>query len=326
MGGDDTRPSPEYETATGLYAATHVGGLNANAPYRNGFYGEWQYDLPERCYVRLESMDGVPLRYARVTLWQAGNMSIEDGDLVAEGLVADDRGVLELPRQDSLEETDVTTVTGHTLRKWNPWGRIDVVGTNTTLFLRVEHGDQVDYAFVRVHPFNRAYWQGHEGFYVHPLELAISPIDVDLTTDVAAGADVTTSHDSDAPDALTDGDPLSQWGGGEMASGDWVRLDLGEPREVAVVRLLQSEAYGEFPGRFEILVSAEPELAEADLLATQGPPGFRWAMDNRKDHLRNQPAVRYVTYAASPLRGRYVWIRALEDGRARLSGVQVHGP
>ncbi len=272
-------------------------------------------------------MDGSPLPGAEVSIWQAGVMSIEEKDLVASGLRADQRGVLELPPQDSLEPTDVTTATGHTLRKWNPWGRIDVVGTNTTLFLQVDAAGQRDYAFVRVHPYNRAFWQGHRDSYALPIHLAICPDGLDVSLNLASGAQVSSSHGTDRVEALTDGDLLVSWDGGQARAGDWLQFDLGEPREVGALRVYQSEAHGEFFQRFRVEVSNDPTFAsEAQMLAEQGPEGFRWAMHNRKDILPEAPTVRRVTYTAAPLRGRYVRITALEGGRALLSEVEALGP
>ena len=58
----------------------------------NTIYGEWQYDLPRRCLVRLLSLDGTPLPGAKVSIWQAHSNRIDEEGHVASDLVADGNG------------------------------------------------------------------------------------------------------------------------------------------------------------------------------------------------------------------------------------------
>ncbi|MCX7847411.1 MAG: hypothetical protein N2595_05235 [bacterium] len=137
MGGGDTRYTPAHEGTT-LYADHDVYGLNQNAPYRGGFFGDYLYDVQTSITVRVITADGAPAVGARVTAWQstydAGIAPIDDSKVVLSNLSTDARGEIVLPAQATLEEGPVMTLTGHTLRA-NPFGRIHVCGFNGNVLL-----------------------------------------------------------------------------------------------------------------------------------------------------------------------------------------------
>jgi hypothetical protein len=326
MGGEDTRPNPQYWEGTGLYACNSVGGFNTNLAYRNGFYGEWQYDLPQECRVRLLSMDGTPLPGAEVSIWQAHSNTIDEQGLVASGLRADSDGLMRLPDQDSLEPKDYTTLTGHTFRARNPFGRYDVVGENITLLVRIDYNGQRDYAFVRTTDFNRGFWAGHKDAYALPLRCRISPApDIDWDTNVARGAQVTATTGQETAALMVDDDLETAWSGGTTKPGDCIQLDLGGEYTLAAVRLVQKDGSVWFYQRFKIEVSDDPEFGEtAQLLAEQAPKPFSIAMSNDKDINYERPSDRWVTYAGKPVSGRYLRITALQGGPAALSEIRVY--
>ena len=326
MGGDDTRPNDHYWESTGLYAANSIGGFNTNLRFRNGFYGEWQYDMPRECLVRLQTADGRPIPNARVTIWQSHSNRIDEEGLVAADLEADAWGILGLPDQDSLEETDVTTRTGHTLRKWNPFGRPDVVGENITLLLRVDAFGQRDYAFVRTTDFNRGYWRGFRERYELPISCRICPSeDIDLASDAAEGCAAYATTGEGTVAFLTDGNVETAWEGGRAEPGDYVQIDLGASRDIGIVRLVQDRAHGNFYDRFRIEVADDRSFAGgARIFAVQVPWRFRWAMANDKDFNPDRHSEQWVTYANTPVPGRYLRITALEGGPCTLSDIRIH--
>lgn len=327
MGGDDTRPNDQYTEGTGLYSAHSVMGFNANTPYRNGFYGEWQYDLPGSISVRLLAADGSPLAGAKVKIWQFSDLKITDDNVVADGLVADADGVLKLPDQDSLEPADYTTLTGHTMLKKNPFGRIDVVGSNTVLMLSVEGFEQKDYRFLRVADLNRAFWRGHKDHYTHDVITRIAPAVVDWTANLAEGRPVTSPLNPAEAGRLTDGDPRTHWTAPNAPAGSWVRVDLGQPRNVAALRLVQNASYGQFFPRFRIEASDDPAFRVGVVeLNRQSPTSFAKSMADDRDISAEDPDVRWVTWGARPVLARYVRITSLEDaGGVSLSELQVFG-
>ena len=323
MGGDDTRPNPSYWESTGLYSAVSAIGANGNARFRNGFYGEWQYDLPRDCYVRLTSPDGVPLTGATITLWQQTWAGITNENLVAENVPVGADGIVRLPDQDSLDDADVTTFTGHTLRKHNPWGRIDVVGQNITLLMQVNAFGQRDYRFVRVLPYNKAYRAGHTESYTLPMPCRICPSnEIDFGVNVARDARVITTRTADQAGNLVDGDVTTSWHGGAAAAGDSIEIELAQPMRVGVVQLVQNEGFGQFFRRFAIKTrGAEGSAWRA--FDQQVPWPFGDAINNEKDVNPDRPSERWVTYAHAPELTKVIRIEALDGGHAQLSEIRV---
>lgn len=326
MGGDDCRPNEHYTESSGLFELHSIMGFNANTPYRNGFYGEWQYDLPRSIFARILAADGSPIPEAKVRLWQCSANEIRDEDLVADGLVSDKQGVLKLPDQDSGEKEDYTTLTGHTLLKKNPFGRIDVVGVNTVLLMRIEAYGQVDYRFIRLYELNRAYWRGQKEVYTHDVQSQIAPAVVNWSRDLARGKAVQTALNPADASLLTDGDRTTRWSGGIAPAGAYLQVDLGDEPPVAAVRLVQREGHGEFFPRFKVEVSDDPTFRTGVMeLFRQFPYSFRHAMTNDRDIDPQDTTIRWVTYGARPSKGRYLRITSLEDGHAQLSAVEVFG-
>ncbi len=326
MGGSDTRPNTRYWEGTGLYELNTVGGVNTNLAFRNGFYGEWQYDLPKACSVKLTSLDGKPLPGAKVTIWQTHGNSIDAESRVAEDLGADDQGVLRLPDQDSLEPADYTTITGHTLRQKNPFGRPDVVGENITLLLQVNANGQRDYQFVRVIDFNTLYWLGHKDAATLPLACRIAPsAKMDLATNLAQGALVRASGGADTCAKLVDGDVATNWEGGQAKQGDWVEIELPQAARVGVIRIVQDSGHGAFYQRFEITTRGAAADAKATPFAEQGPESFALSMANDKDVNNARPSEKWVTYAATPRETKVIRIEAVDGGGVHVSEVRVFG-
>jgi hypothetical protein len=278
--------------------------------------------------VRLLSADGEPIPNAKVKVWQFSDMKIDDKNVVAEGLTASADGVLKLPDQDSGEAADYTTITGHTMLKKNPFGRIEVVGSNTVLMLKVEGYGQKDYRFIRIADLNRAYWKGYHDAYIHDVRTQISPARVDWANDIAKGKSVQTVLNPAEAGKLTDGDPTTTWNGGAAPAGSFVQIDLGGSVPVAAVRFLQSAAYGQFFPRFRMEVSDDPGFRTGVTeINRQFPYSFAKIMADDRDIDTLNPAIHYVTYGAHPTPGRYLRITSLENaGGTAMSEIQVFAP
>ena len=324
MGGDDTRPNPQYTANTGLYSANSIGGANANARFRNGFYGEWQYDLPKNCYVQLTSLDGEPLEGATVTIWQQTWKGIINENQVAADLTVGADGVLQLPNQASGEPADYTTITGHTLRKQNPWGRLDVVGQNITLLLRIDYHGQRDYQFVRATTFNRPYWNGHTEEWTQAVPCRISPSRrIDREKNVALNAEATAAREAGRAAALVDGDVDTSYHAGGAQAGDYLEITLPATRRVGVLEFVQNGRHGDFFDRFVVKTRSGPG-AEWEPFVEQGPLPFRRAMTFDKDVDPQRPEVRWITYAATPRVTRTIRIEPVgAAGGTHLSELRV---
>lgn len=328
MGGDDTRPNDAYTESTGLYSAHSIIGYNANTRFRNGFYGEWQYDLPRSISVRLLAAGGAPLSAAKVRIWQFSGMQILDKNLVTSGVLAGMDGVLKLPDQDSLEATDVTTLTGHTLLKRNPFGRIDVVGSNTVLLLKIEAHGQTDWRFVRCIDLNKAFHMGYRDAYTMDIATQIAPARLDFSADLARGKAVRVAHGPAEAAALTDGDRKTAWNGGPAPAGAYIQIDLGQPATVGAIRFVQSEGHGQFYQRFKVEGSNDASFRTGVVeLTRQFPSTFGLAMTNERDIDSSDPAIRWVTYGCEPVERRFLRVTCLSDsGGTTLSAIEVFGP
>lgn len=326
MGGDDTRPNPFYTESTGLYAAHSIIGFNANTPYRNGFFGEWQYDLPRSISVRLLAADGTPLPNAEVKEWQFSGTQIVDRNVVASGQRTGKDGVLKLPDQESGEADDVTTVTGHTMLKKNPFGRIEVVGTNTILLLKIQANGQTDYRFVNIMELNKAFAKGYKDRYTLDIRTQISPCGI-APTNLAKGCLVTAALDPSEARNLTDGDTKTSWRGNPIPEGTFIQLDLGKTVNIARIRLIQSEGHGSFFQRFKIEACDDPTFRSGVTeLNRQFNIPFSLAMTNDRDISPSDSAVRWLTYGCSPTAARYLRITCLQEtGWAVMSEIEIFG-
>ena len=135
-----------------------AGGLRTNTGYRRGFFGEYLYDTPEQTRLRIVDRDGATLPDTTLRLYQLEPR--EHGhvlDAVPEIVVTTDRsGLAVLP---NLGITGIVTATGHQLRP-NPFGVIDVLGTNGIFLIEME-GPCTNYEWLTIVELNLAYWNGH---------------------------------------------------------------------------------------------------------------------------------------------------------------------
>jgi hypothetical protein len=327
MGGGDTRPGPGCYEGTGLYSLNSVMRFNSNLAYRNGFFGEHQYDLPRKCFIRALSQDGTPLANAKIKIWQCSGNELRDEDVVAEEIITDEDGLAQLPDQDSGELSDVTTITGHTLLKKNPFGRIEVVGTNTNLMLRCDAFGQRDYQFLKLLFMNTAYWQGLREEAVFDIRFEVVPsAQVDWGKNLALGCRAASNLNSAEAARLTDGDLKTGWNGGNAPDGSWILLDLGEGCKIAAVELLQSSAHGAFFSRFDVEVSSSgPEDENFSPFASQRNHPFQLAMTNRRRIDPADTSVRWVRYCGRIQPCRFLRIRAVQGGWSHLEEIRVYG-
>jgi hypothetical protein len=254
-------------------------------------------------------------------------MQINDQNVVASDLIADGNGILKLPNQDSGESKDVTVATGHTMLKKNPFGRLDVVGENSVLLLKIEGFGQKDYRFIRVEDINRGYWMGYKDKFVLDVPTQITPAEVDWETNIAKGKPLHSVLNPADAEKLTDDNPKTTWNGGPAPTGAYIQIDLGDVPAVGAVRLYQSEGYGQFFQRFKIEVSNDAGFkTDVTELNRQFPLSWGLAMTNDKDIDPKDPSVRWITYGARPTKGRYLRITCLDNsGGTTLSEIKVYG-
>ena len=172
MGGGDTRYSPSHES-TPLYSEHSVYGLNANAPYRGGFFGDYLYGLQTNVILKVTDENGKPVTGAEIKAWQStyftGDGIINDDKEVFQGTL-NKKGEFTLPNQTILEDEPYTTLTGHTLRD-NPFGRIHVCGFNGNILFQLKYKGQYYYHMLMAWQLNVEYAKGSKDTYIHDWKL-----------------------------------------------------------------------------------------------------------------------------------------------------------
>jgi len=126
---------------------------------RRGYYGDYYYDTPDQTVIRVLDNAGKPVPNAKLTAYQR---SEETGGVFREPaafiVTTDAKGEAVLPNQPApIHRTD----RGFTLHP-NPFGKINVVGTNGVLFIKVQARGQTDYTWMDITELNLAYWQGQK--------------------------------------------------------------------------------------------------------------------------------------------------------------------
>ncbi|MFQ6617596.1 MAG: FlgD immunoglobulin-like domain containing protein [Fidelibacterota bacterium] len=142
-----------------------AGALLRNLSRRRGYYGDYLADIPYENALLIQRSDGSPVRNAEVLVYQKQDDVIPN--IPKFRGKTNSSGIFLFPHiTDSLYNGGI--------RVKNPFSTIyspdpHVVGTNSTLFVRVVKGDSVGYQFIDVCDFNVAYWSGDSLFATYPL-------------------------------------------------------------------------------------------------------------------------------------------------------------
>ncbi len=166
MFGGDTSPY----TAPWVYDSHTAGGVKSNFGYRNGFYGDYQFDIPLHNSLRFLDGAGQPAASVQVSLYRKLNlpgMPADVDNLPEISGTTDADGILRLPNLPA--NGGVSTPTGHTLRD-NPFGMVDIVGEQNRYLVKIVKGEHEEFQWLDITPFNLAYWQGHTDDYTHTID------------------------------------------------------------------------------------------------------------------------------------------------------------
>jgi photosystem II stability/assembly factor-like uncharacterized protein len=152
------------------YSDHEAYSLNSGLHKRRGFFGEYLYDLPLTCKIRVLDAYYRPLPGATLTFYQDKDRLFDPPAKFV--LTSDSQGYATLPNRTCYGS--FTTATGHTLHD-NPWGLINVVGTNAVFFVKIEAASQVDYQYMEILPFNIAYWSGFTDSFTYNFQANVIP-------------------------------------------------------------------------------------------------------------------------------------------------------
>jgi len=324
MGGGDTRYNADYE-ATGLLSGWTTGALSSNTGYRRGFYGEQLYDLPDVVKFRALAAGNTPIPFAEFKVWQSrAGVTPDETSYTWQPIfqgTADANGVVSLPNVSTLDD-GFTTLTGHTLKP-NPWGRINVVGTNGSLLVRIMGFGQKDYTFIRIPEINMAYWSGQTSEVVADLPVHISPTSNLGLTNIAQGKPV-SSNVGGSPANAVDGNLNTRWDPGNVAVGGYLQVNLGANYDIATVVLVQNGWGADFFRKFRIEVSPSGSFAGEQTLFAREAVDWGNTSATRRDMDPANEDVLWVTYAGVPTTGRYVRITCEQANWTKLAELRIY--
>ena len=158
MGGGDITPYTDQH----LYSSHSAAGLSSTKGYRRGYYGEYQFDIPQQNFLRILDNQGQPAADVQVSIYQREGPRNWMGDLMLDNApeitgTTDINGRLALTNRSV--DGGVTTATGHTLSD-NPFGVVDIVGGRNRFLMKINQGLHEEFTWLNITAFNLAYWQG----------------------------------------------------------------------------------------------------------------------------------------------------------------------
>jgi hypothetical protein len=132
----------------------------------HGYYGQYLYDLPDQMRLRFLDRNGAPLAGAQITVYQLAKRPGYDDPVITNQVkfrgTTDVDGYYTLPNVPIDPNIAPPVHTGNRLRP-NPFGYVSVVGWNGLFLIRVDSGDQTDWAWLSIVEANLAYWSGQTG-------------------------------------------------------------------------------------------------------------------------------------------------------------------
>jgi hypothetical protein len=174
MGGGNTWPHNDAR-----FLSSHsAGGSASNKGYRRGYYGEYQFDIPEQNIIQVLDNQGHPAPGVEVALYQRGVeppywTDVQGIDATPEiSGTSDASGMFLLANRDA--HGGVTTATGHTLHD-NPFGAVDIVGTQNTFLLRLRLGEHEEFRWLDITELNLAYWIGDTISHTYMISSHVPP-------------------------------------------------------------------------------------------------------------------------------------------------------
>jgi hypothetical protein len=185
MGGGDISPHTDHH----LYSSHSAGGISSTKGYRRGYYGEYQFDIPQENYFLVLDNQGNPAGDVQVSLYQrtgppnwAGELDLDNTPEITGTTGLDGRVML----ANRPAGGGVTTRTGHTLHD-NPLGVVDVVGGRNTFLLKLSQGDHEEFAWMDATAFNLAFWQGDVLSHTFVISTHVPPPDAPTAPLAAPG-------------------------------------------------------------------------------------------------------------------------------------------
>lgn len=184
MGGGSILP----HTDPHLFSGHTAGGLSSNKGYRNGYYGAYLFDIPLQNYLLVLDNQGQPAAGVTVAVYQrqgpwdwSGNTGIDATPEISGTTGADGRFLLTNRSADG----GTTTRTGHVLHD-NPFGVIDILGTQDMFLVQLRRGDHEEFFWLDITAFNLAYWSGDVASHTFTIASHVPPAGAPSAPRIAA--------------------------------------------------------------------------------------------------------------------------------------------
>ncbi len=295
----------------GSYYDSHTAGFfQRNLHKRRGYYGEFMYDVPLSNTIQLYDINGDPLTDAQISIYQKNENNEQITNVPVITGMSDWNGRMALPNRST---PTTTTATGHTLRA-NPFGKINVVGANALMMIKIVKDGQEDYRWLEIIQPNLAYWSGQTDAATYTFLTSIFPPPDGATlgiVDVALGKPATASSDAQHAANANNGDttdptrtwyPLglaNQWWQVDLQKNYWLYKAIifsyaGNTHDWFSQFHLEVSTTGKFAGEQTIV----PLETDWDLTRQAGDFELQWltGLGNRCE------------YSFTPVRGRYARI------------------
>ena len=136
------------------YSEVSAAALNSQRGRRRGYFGDYLWAIPEKNSIRILDFAGKPIPNAEIKIYQHGGRYVQP-DVVMEGKT-DSKGEYELKNRECLS---FRTDQGYTIKP-NPWGQINIVGTNGVFFIEVKARDFTDYVWLEITRMNSEFLRG----------------------------------------------------------------------------------------------------------------------------------------------------------------------
>ncbi|MCP4549790.1 MAG: T9SS type A sorting domain-containing protein [bacterium] len=136
--------------------------MNSWQDIAHGYFGQYLYSLPEQVKLRITDLEGRPLRCAQVRVFQKEERP-DVGEVLSNQVkftgVTDEMGEWILPNVEIDPLLAPPCPSGDTLND-NPFGYVNVTGSNGLLLIEVEYDGIVNYVWLDIVEVNNAFWGG----------------------------------------------------------------------------------------------------------------------------------------------------------------------
>jgi len=144
-----------------FFSIFSINALNSWQGKRRGYYGQYLYNIPAQNNLVFYDRHANPLTDAHISVYQ--KMVTSTGVRIPNSAkfsgTTDSLGTFALPNVPITPSKAPVSFIGDELHS-NPFGYVDVIGRNGTFLIKIEYNGAVDYQWLDITSFNKAYFDG----------------------------------------------------------------------------------------------------------------------------------------------------------------------